>query len=121
MTSTSNTADDVRQLAQMTIDLPALDKYYHPDVAGRKHLCVVENQQLTSKTPLSKFGQPVRFVSGADSRAADSACLEFSQIEVSGDSAAVEFSYKVEGIRGSARFKRVSGTWTLDSHKLSEK
>lgn len=120
MPSTSN-ADDVRQLAQMAIDLPALEKYYHPDLPGRKPLCVVRNEVLPEGITLTKFGQPVRFVSAAESRAGNAACFEFSKIEVSGDSASVEFAYNVEGIRGTAQYRKTNGTWRVDSHKLAEK
>jgi outer membrane receptor for monomeric catechols len=120
MPSTTN-ADDVRQLAQLAIDLPALEKYYHPEVPGRKPLCVVQNQVIGDTVALTKFGQPVRYVSSAEASAGGSACLEFSAIDVSGDTANVGLSYKVEGIRATARYRKSAGTWRLESHTLSEK
>ena len=118
MPSTRN-ADDIRQLAQLAIDLPALEKYYHPEVAGRKPLCVVQTQVVGDKPGLTKFGQPVRYVTAED--AGGSACVEFSRIDVSGDSATVELVYKVEGIRATAQYRKSGDTWRLESHKLAEK
>ena len=118
MPSTSN-ADDTRKLAQLAIDLPALEKYYHPEVAGRKPLCVVESQVIGDKPALTKFGQPVRYVSAAE--AAGAACIEFTRIDVTGDSATVDVAYKVEGIRATAQYRKSGESWRLEHHKLTEK
>ena len=119
MASTSN-PDDVRQLAQLAIDLPALEKYYHPDLPGRKPLCVVQNQLLAGDVSLTKFGQPVRRVPPAEA-GSGTPCIEFTRIEVTGDSATVEFAYKVEGIRATAQYRKSGDSWRLENHKLTEK
>ena len=79
MPSTTS-ADDIRHLAQLAIDLPALEKYFHPEVPGRKPLCVVHNQVFRDQPALTKFGQPVRYVTPAEA-ASGSPCVEFSRVE----------------------------------------
>lgn len=118
MPSTTS-ADDIRHLAQLAIDLPALEKYFHPEVPGRKPLCVVHNQVFRDQPALTKFGQPVRYVTPAEA-ASGSPCVEFSRVEVSGSSATAELAYKVEGIRVTVQYRKTGDTWRVENHTLAE-
>lgn len=121
MTPSTTNLDDVRQVLQLTIDLDALDKYYHFELRGRRPLCIVKNDVLARDVQLEKSGEPVRFLASADAQATGAACLEFSKVEILADAATVEFAYSAEGIRGSAEFSKASGAWRVVRHQLSER
>src|SRR5262245_42407203 len=121
MTKAPTSKDELRQLVQMTIDLDALDKYYHSELPGRKPLCIVKNNVINSDLTLKKFGQPVRFLPAAEAKKTGAACIEFSKIEIQDDAATVEFAYVIEGIRGTAKFRKTGGAWRSESHQLREK
>ena len=120
MTQTTTNRDDLRHLAQLTIDLDTLEQYYHAELPGRKPLCIVRNDVVPDELALTKFGEPVRFVSAAEARKPGAACLAFSKIEIQGDAATVEFTYSIEGIRGTVTFRKASGAWRVEGHHVHE-
>jgi len=111
---------DVGRLVQLTIDLDILEKYYHPEVPGRKPLCVVKTESMPDDLSLTKFGEPVRFIPASQREKAPAACLELSSIQIQGDTASVEFAYDAEGIRGEVSFRRTGGEWRVENRKLHE-
>ena len=121
MTNTILDRDDVRQLVQMAIDLESLQKYYHSTLPGRKPLCIVKNDVVSGDLALKKFGEPVRFLSAAEAKKPGAACIQFSKIEIQGDAATVEFTYMIEGLRGTATFRKAGGTWRTEHHHITEK
>ena len=54
---------DLQQLAQIKIDLDILAKYFHPELPGRKPLRLLKNTVVSDDLALTKFGEPVRWVS----------------------------------------------------------
>lgn len=120
MTQTIPDRDDLRHVAQLTIDLDTLDKYYHAELPGRKPLCIVRNDVVPEGLALTKFGEPVRFVPAAEASKPGAACLVFSKIEVQGAAATVEFTYSIEGVRGTVTFRKASGAWRVESHHVRE-
>lgn len=116
------TEADIQQIAQLTLDLEGLQRYFHVDVApDRKPLRVLRNEAVSQEPRLVKFGEPVTYVSAPDAQKEKKPYFEFTKLEARGDTAQVEFSYPVEGIRGWASFRRVDGAWTLEGKSLTER
>lgn len=114
-------SEDVAQIARLTIDLPALQKFYHADaVPGRKPLLILKNEFTAGEPQLSKFGQPVAFVTCDELKATGKPYLEFTALEVKGDEASAIFRYRVEGIEGRLAFDKDSGAWRVQKQELVE-
>jgi len=107
------------QLFQLTIDLPALEEYFHPSEPSRKPLRVVKNDIVMGDLKLTKFGETVEFVTPEEIEEGEKPYFEFSSVEIGDDVATIGFRYPVEGIRGNVAFK-YDGEWKVLSHKIVE-
>ncbi len=109
---------DRDQVAQLVLDLEALQPYYHVDEApDRRPLTILATGPLHDRPALSKFGEPVRYVE----EPGDAPYFEFTKLDVDGGSADVEFRYPVEGIAGQAHLSKDGGPWKVVSHSLTER
>lgn len=115
----SKSNDAVRQLCQLTIDLPNLQQYFHSDQPGRKPLNVIRNSELKDDVSLTKFGEPVKFISAGQAAKNKVPAIEFTSIEISDKTAKVEFRYAVEGIGGTVEFK-FTDKWEVTSSNITE-
>ena len=112
--------DDLQAVTQAALDLPALQQYFHEAMPERKPLRIVNSAGLPTGLPLSKFGAPVVWVSLDEVKKAGWPYLEFTRVDVSGDTATVTFRYPIEGLSGSVRLRKTSGGWSVDASDLSE-
>lgn len=111
---------DLKTLVQSTIDLPALQAYYHVEHdPNRKPLIMITNTVITQPLPLSKFGVPVEFLSREAT--GDRPYLEITNLSQNESTAVIEFLYPVEGIHGTVHFKKTGNTWTVVTHKIVER
>ena len=111
---------DLNVLIQATIDLPALQAYYHVEQdPTRKPLVILMNKVLSQQLSLSKFGVPVVFLSRAE--IGDRPYLEVTKLTENEAAAVIEFLYPIEGIRGTVHFKKTGETWTVETHELVER
>lgn len=120
MSDSATHREDIRQVLQSTLDLDILNKYYHPEIAGRVPLCLAKNEAISFEPDLVKFGQPVRSISASE-KSENMACLEIRELQILGDLAKVEFSYEIEGIRGTATFRKLQGSWQATERHLVER
>lgn len=119
--SHAQTDEDKRQVMQLCIDLPALQDFYHPEKAGRTPL-VIKSNEKTPVVKLSKFGQPVQFMTEDEiAGAGKEAYLDFSRFEISGDNATAVFRYRIEGIMMTALLKKSGGQWVVTESKLMDR
>lgn len=112
-------AGDTGAIYQLVIDLPELGQYYHAEMPGRKPLVVLRNSLTESQPPLRSFGEPVTFTS-ATALGPDTPFVEFTRLEMVGDSARVEFEYRIEGVRGLVALVREGGSWRVVAKELVE-
>ena len=111
---------DISAIAQLIIDLDVLQQYYHVDeVKGRKPLLIVRNKYMKHEPRLTKFGESVRFVS--QSEAGDRPYLVFTNIEIAGETASVNFQYPVEGVLGSVNLRKLNASWRVEDRELYER
>jgi len=115
----SEVADTVQLICQMTLDLPALEQYFHPTEPSRKPLRVLKNDTIKGDMKLTKFNLPVVFITAQEAKKKKTPYFEFTSIEVKDATATVNFRYRIEGIRGKVNFKR-DGAWQIVSHELVE-
>lgn len=110
-------SDTKQTLCQMTIDLPALDGFFHPTAPNRKPLLVLKNEQVGGLS-LVKFGEPVKFISTGEAK--ELPVFEFTAIEIKENTASISFRYKVEGIKGKVNFKKDRDNWQVESKEIIE-
>ena len=82
-------------------------------------MLVLKNKQVAGEPGLSKFGEPVRYVTRAE--AGDRPWFEFTALKVEGETARAEFRYPVEGVDGRVELRKSVGAWKIESHSLREK
>jgi hypothetical protein len=113
-------AKDRSSILKQTLNLTELAKYWHPSTPGRDPLRLVRTP-LVAEEPLTMFGSPVVWIDEAEAKKG-TAFLALSKLEATKTKASVSFAYPIEGIRGSASFKRSSPSeaWRLDSASVAE-
>jgi len=113
----ANANMDVAKIAQLVLDLNTLQKYYHPELPGRKPLRMLKSGPMQNEPRLVMFGQPVEYVPVGS----PTPHFEFTRIDVTGDGAVVEFSYPVEGLRGTANLRKAGGSWQIEKSSVRER
>jgi len=112
-------ADTKQTLCQMTIDLPALEGYFHPTAPNRKPFLVLKNEQ-TENLSLIKFGEAVKLISSAEAKSKELPFFEFTSIEIKDKTASISFKYAVEGLKGKVNFKKDGDHWEVESKEIIE-
>lgn len=121
MTATEKMSE-LGSILQLVIDLDKLQPYYHADtVVERKPLRILRNEVIPSDVPLKKFGQPVSFISPDQAGGKKVPYLEFTQINMAGETATVTFRYPVEGLAGKVQLHRTPEGWKVESCQITEK
>lgn len=115
-------SSDLQQICQLTIDMRDLDKYFHVDkLPDRKPLLVIKNQYTAGEPALFKFGEKVRYVLPNEMRLKPRPYFEFSKIQITGNSAYVEFVYPPEGLAGKVDLLKDERGWHTKSHSIVER
>lgn len=113
---TRSHSSDFKEICQHTLDLDWLQNFYHIDVPGRKPLIVLKNKFFNEPPSLSKFGEPVVFLSEAEIKEKKiEAYFIFSEILPSStnDEAIITFKYPVEGVFGRVHFRKDNSGWKI--------
>ena len=117
--TTAAAANDEKTLSAMVqavLDAAPLQKYMHPEAAGRKPLTVVTSHGLTG---LTKFGLPVKLAAKAEP---NQPALELTRLDHKGTRGHVTFEYAVEGLAGTfALTQDAGGKWSVDKHEFRER
>ena len=108
-------------ILEQTLNLTELSKYWHPSTPGRDPLRLVRTP-LVAEQRLTMFGSPVVWIDEADAKKG-TAFFRLTKLEATKTKAAVSFAYPVEGVAGSAVFKRASRAeaWRLESATVAER
>lgn len=118
----NESAEDVAAVAQRTIDIESLQQYFHEDELPERSPIVVASALLANQgARLAKFGLPVVLRAEADTADPTAPHLIFSITSLTTDQAAVEFAYRVEGIRGTARLSKRQGKWQVVASNILER
>lgn len=121
-TVTSQTEEDKKIILQKCIDLPQLQEYYHTDIHPERIPLIVENNGKVPVVSLSKFGQPVKFLTESELEAGGKdAYLNFVRFEISGSTATIMYKYAVEGVMITVLLKKSNGSWEITESKLTER
>ncbi len=111
-TSSPATASERSTVAQMTLDTPGLQQYFH----GRRPLQVVVNRNINPAWPLKFAGEDVAWVD----ETSEEARIEFTLLRIEGDKAAATIRYEIEGVVMHAEFERSAGGWQLIEAEIAE-
>ena len=107
--------EDMTAVVQAVLDAPALQPYFHPEVAGRVPLVLVTRLDVNG---LRMFDAPVRVT---DATPSDGAYLEITDARPVSNGWAIAVSYPVEGITGRFEVARdEQGRWIARRHDLTE-
>lgn len=111
--------DDRAAVAQLALDSPQLQQYFHADQPGRVPVLVQVSPVIDPSWQLAKFDQPVQFV--AADQVGGRAVVEFTRLEVTGDQARVDLKYDVEGVRAWITLARTDGHWRWVDGQITER
>ena len=110
---------DKEATLQATIDAPQLNKYFHSEsLSNRIPLRIVKGQWYEDGIRLTKFRQPVVFISA---ESASGPFIEIMSLKVQSVTAEIEFRYAVEGIVGQTILKRTNDNWIVESMNIRER
>lgn len=115
---------DIKTIAQLTLDLGKLKKYYHIDVLPERSPLVIFNNTMIDmeNIKLEKFGKGVVYINKKDVKTyQDKAYFEFNSITIDNKKATSHFTYAIEGITGMASFQKNNNKWVVLDSKLVEK
>jgi len=109
------TAKDQQTVAQMSIDLEALQKYLSAHQTEKHNaLYICDNGAIPTNMNLTKFEVPVKFL---DKNALFfyeiEAYLYFDKFQVSEKEAQVAFQFAVEELKFELTFEKVGGAWKV--------
>jgi len=120
--ASADNSRDLQDICQLTLEMSSLDKYYHIDkLPERKPLLILKNEYTNHEPDLFKFGEKVKYVSRNGIYEKSRNYFEFSKIEISGNSAYVEFLYPPEGLVGKVNFVKDELGWHIKNHKIVER
>jgi hypothetical protein len=114
--------NDFEQIFQLTIDLEALEQYYHiNELPDRRPLVILQNKITANKPRLIKFGVPVKYANLTKNEKGRLPYLEFTKVDIHTYTAKVDFIYPVEGIAGTVNFRKKEGLWKVEKFRLVER
>lgn len=110
------------KLVQQLLDKSNLDKYFHADVLPeRKPLILLKNNNTKYFSNLYKFDVPVIVMDKKEINKSNYPYLEINSLNTSEDKESkIDFSYAVEGIKGSVIFKLKDGKWEITDQEIIE-
>ena len=112
---------DKKIVIQKCIDLEELQPYFHEDLEGRKPLIIFDNGVLPNTLKLTKFDEPVVFMTKLDMFTYGKiAYLHFTTFTISTEKAEVIFKYDVEGITVKVSLVKIGGVWEVESESIVE-
>lgn len=108
-------------LLKKTLNLSELSKFWHVDKPGRDPLRIVRTS-LVAEQSLTMFGSPVSWIDEKDAKKG-SAYFTVTKLEATKTKGIVAFTYPIEGVAGTATFKRIVGTpeWRLEKADVHER
>lgn len=111
---------DNAQIFQLVIDIPEMNGFYHVDqLPDRTPLKILRSDLALPEFNLVKFGVPVEYVSSTEV-AEGIPIFEFTSIEITEDSAEVEFRYLVEGVKGTVTLVKSDSHWEVSDKSIVE-
>jgi hypothetical protein len=118
----SSGVTDMQELCQLTLDMNALDAYFHIDERPeRKPLIILRNKHVETEPALVKFGEKVRYASRDELESQGKPYFEFTDIRFEADAADIAFVYPPEGIAGDVHLVRDGAGWRIESHRIVER
>lgn len=108
-------------LLQQVLDHAALAPFWHPDHPGRRPLRLETSGALApgDAPAFMLMGAPVALVDAAASGAGP--VFRFTALKSSAQRVTIAFAYPVEGVVGTAQFRRRLGTWRLEGVEVGER
>lgn len=112
---------ELRELLQRTLDLPALDGFWHADRSERKPLHVLATPAVPAGLPLEKLGAPVVWVTLSQTTKQPLAYFEVTDVTRTATTVRIDFRYRVEGVIGHATFAREGKGFRLVEQSVAER
>ena len=112
----AQTVEDQQDVIQLSIDLPSLNSYY----VNEKPLIIADEGVIPSHLTLTKFGEPVDFISIQDLFfIGEQAFLDFDEFEISPTQAKVVFRYPIKKLTIRLIIEKRDGEWSLIEKTLT--
>jgi hypothetical protein len=118
----NKTASELSGIIQKSIDYSKLQNYYHITTnPERKPLYILRNKIVPEKLDLTKFEQPVEFATCDELTKSKKPYIEFTNAEITPETAKIIFRYYIEGIEVTLDFAKEKDVWKLTKDQLVEK
>lgn len=112
-------ADERVDLLKKVLLLREISPHWHVDKPGRDPLRIVKTPLVRTEA-LTMFGSPVSWIDESEAKAG-TAFLRVTRLDATKTKATAEFAYPIEGVKGTATFKRSGREWQLEQARVSER
>jgi len=116
--SSADTERDAQAILQLLLDAPQLSQYYHFDQRPDRLPLALVNR---SGADIGQPGLTVQKQAVVISSSPSDKAVEITTLRIGADTANLEFAFRVEGVRGTAGFRKSQGNWTLDKLSVAER
>jgi len=107
---------DKSSAIQTFINVPELDKYFHPELENRIPLYLLNNKFIEEDIKLQKFGRKVRVVK--DTTGTNGNYIKITKLVLENNQASIAFYYKIQNISVTGTLEKNNGRWQVTSHKI---
>ncbi len=119
--SPANTISDLKQICQLTLNLPELDLYFKNDPYLKSTaLSILENQDIRTSMPLTMLDKQVEFVSQLDTSKRVKPYIEFFNVSIEENTASIMFIYPNGRIDGIVNFIKNDNNWEVAQLEFTE-
>mgnify|MGYP000341978445 FL=1 len=112
---------ETQVIVQKILDLPKLQWMFHPEVADRLPIKLVENRIINDILKLQKFDKSVRIATKASfEKEKIRDYLVFEELILKVDTAYFAFNFPIEGVTAKGKLVKISEEWTAQEYTVSE-
>lgn len=115
-------SSEIQVLIQDILDLPKLQWIYHPEVADRLPVKLLQSGLVTKDLKLRKFDNDVLILTQNElvvNKMTDYVFVE--KLLFKGDTLSFSLTYDVEGAFADGKFARINGKWTILNYEVGER
>ena len=117
----SQKPEEIEKIIQQILDLPDLQRFYHPEVKERVPIKILESDFFDKNLHLQKFGKNVRLISSdtiEEENIKD--YIVFNKLVFKPRAVEFELTYLIEGVGSNGRFIKTREGWIIQNYSVWE-
>ena len=117
----SQNPEEVGKIIQQILDLPDLQRYYHPELKERIPIKILESDFFDKNLQLKKFEKDVRIISSDKIKEENiKDYLVFRKLVFKAEQVEFELNYLIEGIGSTGVLVKTKEGWVIQNYSVWE-